>query len=105
MISSCVDDFHVFKNSNLKFSYLLSYTVSSRYLKVKVHLKLLIPQSKFSVSRKVTLRYQYFTIKRSRNGNENRKLVQTIFFDIRGYFEISLFETSSAYCIVYCRYM
>ena len=32
-------------------------TVSSRYLKVEVHLKLLISQSKFSGPRKFTLRH------------------------------------------------
>ena len=36
--------------------------VNSQYLKVKVHTKLLIPQSKFSGSRKFILRYQYFLI-------------------------------------------
>ena len=35
--------------------------VSSRYLKVKGYLKLLISHSKFSGSRKFILRYQYFT--------------------------------------------
>ena len=34
------------------------YTVSSQYLKVKVHPKLLIFQSKFSGSRKFALKYQ-----------------------------------------------
>ena len=33
-------------------------TVISRYLKVKVHLKLLVSQSKFSGSLKFTLKYQ-----------------------------------------------
>ena len=38
------------------------YTVNSRYLKVEVHPKLMISQSKFSSPRKFTLRYQQFEI-------------------------------------------
>ena len=41
----------------------MHFTVNSRYLKVEVHLKLLISQSKFSGSGKFTLRYQGFEIK------------------------------------------
>ena len=48
---------------NKDLTYLLTYLhklVSSRYLKVKAHPKLLLSQSKFSGSRKFTLRYQKF---------------------------------------------
>ena len=41
-----------------KYLYILVSAVNSRYLKVKVHPKLLISQSKFSGPRKFTLRYQ-----------------------------------------------
>ena len=40
-------------------------TPNSRYLKVKVHPKLLTSQSKFSGNRKFTLRCQYFEIKQN----------------------------------------
>ena len=50
-----MDDIYMRRNENVS-------TVSYRYLKVKVHPKLLISQSKFSGPRKFTLRYQLFEI-------------------------------------------
>ena len=37
-------------------------TINSLYLKVKIHPKLLVSQSKFSDPRKFTLRYQQFDV-------------------------------------------
>ena len=67
----------------------------NRYLKVEVPSKQLISQSKFSGPRKFTLRYQKFELK-------DRKIIQTSFFYLRRYFEISVFGISRADCM--CTY-
>ena len=74
-------------------------TVNSRYPTAEVRPKLLISKSKISGSRKITLKYQYFEIKVVEMKIKIGRCVQTIFFDIRGYFEISLFEVSRADCL------
>lgn len=44
-------------------------------------------------------RINYKEIKKSWNESKNRKCVLTILFDVIGYFEISVFETSRVDCI------
>ena len=43
---------------------------------------------------KFTLRYQKFETKGTETKIKNRKCIRTIFFDIREYIEISMFEIS-----------
>ena len=66
----------------LKLWILIGTTFNTLYRKVKVHLKLLISQSKFSGTRKFTLRYQLFEIKGNEYVNKNRS-VQIKYFDIK----------------------
>ena len=73
--------------------------IYSWYLKVEVHLKILMSQSKFTGPSKFTLRYRQCKITDlSWNVKKNRKCVWTIFFDIREYFEISVFEITRVNC-------
>ena len=60
-------------------------------MKIKAHLKLLISQDKCSGPRKNTLRYHKFEISED---EMQKSTCSTVFFDIRGHFEISMFEIS-----------
>ena len=63
--SACLVSLILSTSFNFSFCHIkrfFKYKFNSQYLKVKVHLKLLISQSKFSVHRKFTLRYQQFEI-------------------------------------------
>ena len=62
-----------------------------------VHVKLRISQSKFYGPRKYTLRYHWFDIKGIEIDVEN--VSQTMFFDVGGYFEITVYEISIFDCI------
>ena len=78
-------------------------TVSTRYVNVEVHTKLLIYQNKFSSLKKLTFEIAVVYDNGSGNTNHNRKFFHTIIFDIGGYFEISVFdvfEISRVDCIV-----
>ena len=53
-----LDDANAYRHEVKQYPIYIINTVSSRYLKVEVHPKLLISQSKFSGPRKFTLRLQ-----------------------------------------------
>ena len=59
------------------------YTGNFRYVKIEIHHKRLISQSKFSGPRKFTFRYQLFEIKGVGMERKIEKIVLTVFFDMR----------------------
>ena len=64
----------------------IKHTVNFLYLKVEAHPKLLKSQSKF------TLNYQQFEGTENEIKKKNKKCVQSTFVEIRGYFQVQVFE-------------
>ena len=72
-----------------KYDNYLSYSFLLNYSQLSISQSQCLSQSKFSGTRKFTLRYQQFELTGEKRSG---KCAQTIFSDLRGYFEISIIK-------------